>query len=268
MTVYIEYAFLQNFLLDGVLLWLALQASRAQIRLLRLFLAALFGGVFAVLLPLLSLSSLPAGLLKIAVGLWLPLLAFGRVRSKQEGGRCALSALFFLLFTFGFGGALTAIDQSLPLQGRTGTGVAVGFAILTAFSLFLVEKLHAKKAIYRYLYDCTVFFGEKRLKIRGFLDSGNLATKNGLPVCFLSAEIFFDLCGNEILFGGEGGGQVCEEMAISTQAGECRVPLYRGSVRIEYGGNRQKKEVYFARSANMISREYKILLNSRIWEGE
>ncbi len=268
MVVYVEYAFLQNFLLDGGLLWLAMKASKHPPSPLRLLLSAVLGGAFALLFPLLSLSAGLSLLLKTAVGILLPLMAFGRVRNKKEGGRCAMSVLFFFLFTFGFGGALTGVDENFPLQRRTGTGVLIGFAVLTLFSLFLVEKLYAKRAIYRHVYDCTVYVGEKKAKIRGFFDSGNLAMKNGLPVCFLSADILYDLCGNEIVFGAVEGGQVCEEMVISTQAGERRVPLYRGYLQVNFGENSAKKEVYFARSANMIAREYKILLNSRIWEGE
>ena len=54
--VYIEYAIVENFILDGLLLYLSFKTVRLPISKPRLLLAALFGSVFAVLFPLLPLS--------------------------------------------------------------------------------------------------------------------------------------------------------------------------------------------------------------------
>ncbi len=97
--------------------------------------------------------------------------------------------------------------------------------------------------------------------MRGFYDSGNLATKKGLPVCFLSADIFYDLFGDTLV---EEGGEMLEELCISTLAGEKKLLLRRGE--IELLG--EKKQAYFACSGNMIAREYKIILHARMFDGE
>ena len=94
----------------------------------------------------------------------------------------------------------------------------------------------------------------------GFYDSGNQATKNGLPVCFVSPDLIYDLFSAEVL---EKTGQVYAEMSITTVNGRKTTVLYRG--KIQTVG--VEKEVYFAPAPNMISREYKILLNARIFEG-
>ena len=266
MTVYIEYAFLQNFLLDGVLLWLAGRASRTPVKWGWLLFSAAFGGVFAVLFPLLRLSKAGAFLLKLAVGMLLPLLAIGK---GNRWGMYAMNMIFFLLLSFCFGGMLLMGMENFALQTLSWGWVAVGFAFLTAILLLLLEKCYQKRAIYRHIYDCRVFYGEKSVKTKGFYDSGNLATKGGLPICFLSADILFDLCGEVLLFGNQEGicgGQVFDEQRISTQAGERIVRLYKGKIAIKTGRSEIEKEVYFARAANRISREYKIILHSRIFE--
>ena len=76
----------------------------------------------------------------------------------------------------------------------------------------------------------------------------------------------YELWGNEIVFGEKGRGQVCDEMEIATMTGMRRVPLYKGELEIKTGGEiRRVKEVYFALSTNMISREYHLILHSRIF---
>ncbi len=255
MIVYVELAFLENFCLDFLLLSLSAYAARCAPRLLRLFLSAIVGGIFALLFPLLSLPPFLGGVLKCSVGALLPLLALGKRKWKT-------GTAFFLLFTFAFGGALTAL-QGLPAWGRFPVMI-----FLAAFSLFLVERLYARRALFAYLYDCEVVLQGKRATARGFLDSGNFATKSGIPVCFLSVDLLYDLMGEKWAFGSEEGGQGCDEMQIFTQAGVRTTPLYLGEIQIKRGKTVCEREVYFAPSTNRIGREYKILLNSRIFEGE
>lgn len=260
MTVYIEYAFLENFLLDGVLLSLALVAAKAPLRWWRLVLSASLGGVFAVVFPLLRLPAFLLTLLKISVGFLLCLLAFGRIKTKKDGSRYAFTSLFFFLFTFSFGGAITGVfDRVSPVA------LLIGFAVLSLISLFLIGKLYAKRALNGFLYDCRILYKQRSVAVSGFLDSGNRAQKYGVPVCFVSPELIYDLFSEEIF---ENGGQVCDELSVSTLNGEKKYPLYKGDIEIvTKEGVHKKREVYFAPSANMISREYKVLLHSRIFEG-
>ena len=267
MTVYIEYAFLQNFLLDGVLLWLSLQATKTPIKWAWLFFAALVGGIFAVLYPLLKLPNGLGTILKLSVGCLLCMLAFGKIKGKRAWKNYALFTALFFAFSFAFGGALLGMAQGKTLKNMQNVFTPLGFALLTAIALFLIQKMYKKRALQRHIYDCKIISGEKSVMAQGFLDSGNAATKNGLPVCFLSPETVFELWGNEIIFGEKGRGQVCDEMQIVTMSGTRRVPLYKGGLEIKTErGTREIKEVYFALSANIISREYQILLHSRIFD--
>ena len=54
MEIYIEYALAENFLLDAMLLWLAMKAAKQEISLWRIVLAAAIGAAFAVAFPLLK----------------------------------------------------------------------------------------------------------------------------------------------------------------------------------------------------------------------
>jgi len=254
MTVYIEYAFLENFLFDGALLALALYAAKAPFSWARLLLSAFLGAVFALVFPLLRLPNFLLYALKIAVGFLLPLLAYGRITTKKEWGRYAFTAVCFLSITFFIGGALSALFAELFPTVPTLAAV-VGFSVLAAAALFLVREFRKKRELNAFLYDCQIEHGDKSFWVRGFLDSGNTATKNSIPVCFLSPEYVYELFGEEIL---KGGGQVCDEICITTLGGEKKLPLYKGVLTVK---GKEKTQVYFAPAVNMISREYELLLN-------
>lgn len=263
MVVYVEYAFLENFLFDGALLCLALVASKTPLKRWRVVFAAACGGFFALVYPLLTLPNFTALSLKIAVGFLLCFIAFGRVKTKKEWGRYALSCLLFFFLTFAFGGALLAAQTALGLSALSQTGITLGFSVLCVFASFLIAKIYQKRRLHTYIYPCRVFANGKEKELNGYFDSGNLASKNGAPVCFLSPDIFYEIFGVEILFCG---GQVCDEMQIATMSGEKKIPLLKGEIEVKLSAyERVKKQVYFAQGANMIGREYQILLNAQIF---
>ncbi len=265
MEIYIEYAFLENFLFDGALLTLSLVATKQRLKWRRIFLSACVGAVFAILFPLLRLPTLLGLLFKLSVGFLLCMLVSGRLKTKKEWGRYALTSIFFFCFSFGFGGTLLGVYAQFLKKGEgysvekiPSVTVFFGFALLCVFALFLICKLYARKRVFQSIYTCLIASDTNELETLGFLDSGNLAMKNGLPVCFLSPELVY------ALFFEKEEGQGCDEMEISTLTGMKKVPLYKGRLNVEG----VKTDVYFAPSANMIGREYKLLLNAAVMEKE
>ena len=264
MTVYIEYAILENLLYDGVFLSLALYAAKEKLRVKRILFSAFMGAAFALVYPFLSLPSLLLSLLKLVVGFLLCMLAFGRIKRREEWARYGLTCLFFFLFSFGFGGALTALTRGFPKRKIPSWIVFLGTAALSLLSIYSVKKLYARRRIYQYIYTCEIHASGEVERAQGFFDSGNIASKNGVPVCFLSPELFYDLFLSK---NAEGWEQVRDEMKIKTLSGTKKVPLYQGEISILDGEKRGRMTAYFAPSANMIGRAYKRLLNARTFEG-
>lgn len=264
MVVYIEYAFVWNFLLDATLLWLALRASKTPVRWGKLCLAAVCGATFALLFPLMRLSTFWAYILKFCVGFLLCLTVAPPIKNKKAGGRYAFICLFFFCFTFAFGGVLTAIGGE-----EMGKGILLAvFALLSAITLFFVAKLYEKRVVEKCVYNCAIVYKQRHTATLAFYDSGNLASKNGTPVCFVSPDLAYDVWGDELAFANsEDGGQVCDEMQIQTLGGVKKVRLFCAGLEIvTKEGIFRAEKVYFSPSANMLSREYKLLLNSRIFE--
>ena len=267
MEVYIEYAFCENFLFDFSLLALALLCAKESLRWWRIIFSACVGATFAVIFPLLKISPLLTTLLKLSVGFLLCLLVSGRLKTRKEWGRYALTTTFFFCFTFGFGGALLGAYSNFKESGALflaekppKTFVWTGFLLLCVGAWSLSKKLYARKRLYQNVWECCIIAGERRKECRGFLDTGNLAMKNDLPVCFLSPDLFYELYADEIL--KKEGGQVCDEIELVTISGNKKVSLYEGEIEIEG----RKKRVYYAPSPHMIGREYNVLLQGGILE--
>ena len=264
--IYIEYVFIENFLYDFVLLWLAFLSARVKIRWYRLTASACVGGVFALVFPLLRLPMSLLTVLKLTIGALLCLLAFGKISTRKSRGRWLLATVLFYVFSFGFGGTLLVVYDVLPSGEKIPSGwVFLGFAVLSLVGIWLGKRLYARRMLFRRVYACTVSAGEGRISAEGFYDSGNLAEKNGLPVCFISPALLYELLDGDLF---KAKGQVCDEMQMSTLTGVKTVALYVGKIGLEIGGQRVDKDVYFAPSAHMIGREYTVLLNARLLERE
>ncbi len=262
MEIYIEYALVENFLYDFILLALSFAAVRVKVKWRWVFFSAGIGGGFAVLFPLLRLPSALSTAVKIAMGALLCLLPFGRLTKRKDGGKYILVTLLFFAFSFGFGGTLLVVYGPLSTGERVPSYlVFLGFAILSAVGVWLIKRLYARRMLFGSIYTCTLSIGEKIFKADGFYDSGNLAVKNGAPVCFVSPSLMYDLIGEEIL---KTKGQVCDEMQISTLIGTKTVPLYEGEIAVNIGGQTLVSRAYFAPSAHIIGREYAVLLNARL----
>ena len=256
MVVYIEYAIAENFIIDGVLLWLALLVTKSRIQMKNLLLASVLGAVFAVAVPLFALSTLWDYALKVLFAPCMCKVAYGALKPKPRGKNfCVFVAVFFLL-TFAFAGLLFAFCSQItptgdsyelaraPIVGTLCAGLifAVGIPLL-AF------KFYKKRGVQRLLYDCKIESNGKRIKLKGFYDSGNNAKKNGLPVCFLTPDIVYDLWGYTT---------PTEKLAVATVSGTKTLPVYQGILYVE----KKRIQAYFAPAVHMISREYKLLLNA------
>lgn len=258
--MYVEYVFLDNFLFDAALLLCTVAFAKIPLSLWRLGLAAAVGGAFAVIFPLLSLPRFFSGALKLSVGLLLPLCLQPHLRGKRAWKKYAFTAFYFLALSTAVGGALIGLWgwEKLPKWL-----VWIGLFTIAAIAFFAIKATERRRSVKTFTYPCLARAAGKEICAEGYFDSGNRAQKNGLPVCFVSPDFLYDLFGWEYL---NTRGQVRDEMQIMTVSGRKTIRLYEGELEIKRGRERRKKRVYFSPAANMLTREYKILLNARIFE--
>ncbi len=264
MVVYVEAAFLENFLLDGLLLYLALKCARIKPSVWRLLLAAAAGGAEALLFPVLKVPVWAAYLMKIAGGVLLVLIA---VKGKKCKPYFVAGAIFFFL-TFALGGLLTAAYSFFGVEYEEGNGFLVERApvglILGGAGVFAVAVAELAKYLYRYrkfkreLLPCKLKAGEREVRWTGYADSGNNLFYHGNPVCVTSAAAIFALFGR--------GAKEEGRMTVGTVNGSRTSPVFVCE-RMEICANKEtitRQNVYL--TVGEVSPEYGLILNTALME--
>ena len=257
MTVYIEYAFLENALLDGCLLFFALRYSGC-VRTYRILLSAIVGGVVAVVFPLISLPTIFLVAYKLCAGVTLPLLAM-----KKEGkSKATLCVILFFAFSFLVAGGVFAFASFAPVGGGYYIhGIPLSLLSSLLFSAFAflaesVKKIKRRREKTDFFVDC-VLCGKGEVQAKGFVDTGNQIRHFGLPVCFVTPTLFA-----EIHTDGKVG-----SATVLTVAGSKKIPVVKmRKLRITAGGQTHIiNGVYLSPSATLCGREYEVLLGAWAW---
>ena len=265
MVIYVEVALLENFLLDGVLLYLAIICARAKFSLWRLTVAAGVGAGEAVLFPLLTLPVWAAYLLKFFGGVLLVLIV---ISGKKVKPYLIGTAVFFFL-TFALGGFLTAAYSFFNIEYEEGNGFLVERApvglILGGAAIFAIAVIHSSKSFYRYrkmkrnLLSCRLRACGKEVSWEGYADSGNCLFYHGNPVCVTSAAAIFALFGRDVKEVGR--------MEVGTVNGSREAPVFECE-SIQIIAEKQiftREKVYL--TVGEVSSEYKLVLNTALMEG-
>lgn len=249
MTVYVEYAFLDNLSMDCLILYLATMSLKLSTKWHRILLGGVVGSVTALLA-----FTLTGALLYVAKLLGLLLMCIATVGFGKQLFWCVVATC---IYTFLLGGAIVGIFH----LGQTFVGGIIYqsdvplfcyfFAILFVVVLtkLLVVYLNDVKKITPNLVKCQVELDVTH-NLQALYDSGNSATCYGLPLCFVSKK-FADVFAKRLLCGQT------VQVNVSTVAGKSVLVATKGKVVV---GN-VSHEVYFA-IAKMSKLHDVILANS------
>lgn len=257
--VYVEWVILENFLIDGGLLCVALFFSKQKIVWWRLGLASLIGSLYALFFPLVSLPRTVYRICVFAVG---GLIVY--VAIEKWKGWIFTTGLFFL-FAFALSGGMVAVYDLWGLENKRNVlsipACLCGLGMAMAFFFGLFHKVYKKQAYEGFIYDCALYYQGKKRMVRGFLDSGNRVKAKGRGIVFLDGRIFFELVDVGTKF---------EEVEILTMTGSKRIKIFlldRMEVYKSNGGD-ISKEVYCAPAPPMKKRDYEMILNADALEKE
>ncbi len=256
MTVYLEDAFLQNYILDAILLYAALRCARSRVLPAHLFCSSAAGAVGAILFPLLSLPAWAGYAVKLLGGALLAVFAVQRGSARHY---CAVYACF-LLFTLLLGGTLFA------LRGAFADGRAFPpWAVVAVAGILLIAGERGGRALLRYLrmrggvFDCVLWAGDRQVRWRGLSDSGNLLTFRGEPVCVIPPAAALALFGHAAPVG---------RIAVNTVNGRSVCPVFRcPRMAITEGGRRIVHAGVYLAVGRVPRGEYEIILHSKLTEG-
>ncbi len=271
MQIYLEYAILDNLIIDYFLLKSSLYITGNQIKKFKIFLSATLGMLVAIALPLITLNAVLSFFIKILLAV--VMIYFASEYKTFRGYILALNV--FVLLTFLMGGAIIAILYSLNLdyvlvgneivnQGLP-VSVMIGFAfILTSIVIKVSKGIYRKKQIFPFIRRCEIVAGEKSFPLVGFIDSGNRLydNKRGCPIVVISRKNLEKI--NILPYLSDRVGA----LKYNTVSGGGEMPLYKiGGIILNDGGEVTYKSATLGISPSEYSGEYDIILHPSFLNG-
>lgn len=186
MTVYLEYVILNNLIANYVVLRITNSLTVGSKR-LRLWISVVISVIFGTLSPIIPLSGVLVGAIKIAISLVIVTVLTGKVKFKVY----LMTFLIFYGVSFGLGGAVTGLTNLLSFTGIVEEGLT--FVILVGSIIFFYISSQAVsyirvKAVRR---EGSILIKSKfgYIKSRCFVDSGNTVFYKGRGVAFVNSRL-------------------------------------------------------------------------------
>ncbi|NLM04587.1 MAG: sigma-E processing peptidase SpoIIGA [Clostridiales bacterium] len=180
MIIYAEYVFIENFIMNYIILSLTSKFSKYPIKKSKLILVAAISSLYAFIIFFPSLHFLFSMTMKIACSMLIIILAFTPYKFKDF---FKLLGMFYLI-TLVFGGAGLAIFYFTNFNGIISNGIfyigdisiknifiALGLGyILINYCWIYIHKQFLKEKI---LMEIKIFLNEMVVEITGIVDTGN-----------------------------------------------------------------------------------------------
>lgn len=165
MIVYLDIVFLENVVMNYIILIATSLISKNRIKLIPLFLASIIGALYAILNFILPMNTLENIFFKIFISIVMIKISFVDLKIRKF-----LTALImFYLTSLTFGGASFMV-MFLNIKNEVMYGALLGFVLI-----FIVSKTIKKRIIDTNLFcELEIFYDGKSSKIKTLVDTGNL----------------------------------------------------------------------------------------------
>lgn len=194
MKIYLDVLFLLNFGFDFLLLLVVSIVLRRNIRMIRIILGGLFGGL-SIFTLFIKMNSLELFILKIMISIIMIIITF-----SYKNIRYFLKNFAFLYSTsMIFGGFLyfLNVEFSYKQEGLVfyHNGLSINFIFLIILSpiilyIYIRQAMHLKNNFSNY-YKVNLYFHDKIFHLNGFLDTGNQLKDptTGKPIIIVNEKI-------------------------------------------------------------------------------
>ena len=181
MTIYIDIVFLENVLLNYIILLATAIMSKSKINYPRVLLSSSIGGMYAILNYIVNITFFLNITLKFAISIILVIIAFNSNKIKN----IIKQLIFLYLVSFTFGGIAFMLlfvisPENIILKEKhlvgtyplkvTMLGCVLGFIIVFMVSKIIKDRM-SKKTM---LCELEIFYKGKVKKVKTMIDSGNL----------------------------------------------------------------------------------------------
>ncbi len=208
MTIYLDVIFLENIVINYIILYVTGLISKSIINQKKILLGATIGAIYSIIYYLLRLKIYSSFIIKIILSIVIIYVAFNSNNFKE----LLKKVLLFYLTSFVFGGAAIAIIYMANSQNITIlNGVLVGsytlktilIGIIVAYftTIIAFKILKAKISKKDLICDISITLNNKEIKTKAMIDTGNLLKEpiTNLPVIVMEHILLYDVIPKEIL---------------------------------------------------------------------
>lgn len=191
MTIYLDVVFLENVLMNYIIIYATGVAVKEQFRKIRFLISSIIGAIYTIVMYLNIIPIYSNFIMKLILSFAIVYIAFKPKTLKK----LIKNLTIFYLVSFVFGGCVFALMYFIkPQLAQIRNGVFVGayplkVAIIGGFISFIIiqisfkivkTKLNKKDMI----HQIEIIINEKSIKVKALLDTGNLLKEpiTGMPV--------------------------------------------------------------------------------------
>lgn len=208
MTIYLDVIFLENMVINYIILYATGVILKERIKQSRLIMGSTIGAIYSIIYYLFKLKIYSGLLIKIILSIVIIYVSFNSNNLKD----LLKKILLFYLASFVFGGAVIAIIYMVNSQNVTiQNGVLVGnytiktilIGIVVAyFTIIIAFKLIKTKILKKDLIcDISIMINNKEIKTKALIDTGNFLKDpiTQIPVIVIEHTLLYDVLPKEIL---------------------------------------------------------------------
>lgn len=208
MTIYLDIIFLENFILNLILLYAVGIETKSKIKFYRIIIASILGSIYAIILYIVKNEFLYSIVMKFMLSIVMVYVSF-----ETKGFKDILKKmLYFYLTSFVFGGGALALIymvntgkisiQNGIIQGSY-TRLTIMIGIIIAFIIIIIAFSLIKNRISKNDLICNIGIriNNKEVKTKAMIDTGNLLKEpiTNIPVVVLEHSLLKNIIPNEIL---------------------------------------------------------------------
>ncbi len=208
MTVYIDVVFLENLILNVIILYATSLIAKMNLKIIRTLISASIGSIYAIMYYIFQIGLYSNIIFKFVLSVIMIYVAF----NPKEFKTLLKVLILFYLTSFVFGGASLSViylvnAQRINIQNGMIIGKYTMNTILTgiiiAFIVIVIAFKIIKSKISKNDLFCDIRFkiNNKEIKTKAMLDTGNLLKEpiTNIPVVVAEHKLLYDVIPNEIL---------------------------------------------------------------------
>ena len=208
MTVYVDVIFLENIIINYIILYVTGIISKTNIKQLKILLGSIIGATYAIIYYILNLKIYSSFIIKIILSIIIIYVSFNPKNLKT----LFKQVILFYLISFVFAGATIGIIYMVNFQNITiQNGVLVGnytirtilIGIIIAYFLVMIGQKIIKTKFSKkdMICDIEVDFEDKKIKTKALIDTGNMLKEpiTNTSVIVLEHTLFNDIIPKQIL---------------------------------------------------------------------